>query len=231
MIPVTATARRARIACVSIAISILLPFAAAHAQAVHPITGRQIAPVMGMSGADWLDREERAKEEHPDQALAALDLKPGMVVGDVGAGTGYYSIRLAKRILPGGIVYADDIQPEMLDRLRVHANAEGVTNIRTILGTESNPMLPEGKLDLVVLIDVYHEFSRPQRMLQGIRFGLKPGGRLVLFEYRKEDPAIPIRPEHKMSLAEVKAEVIPEGFHFEKTIETLPWQHIIIFRK
>ena len=213
------------------AISIFLALASARAQAVHPITGRQIAPVMGMSGADWLDREERAREEHPDEALAALDLKPGMAVGDVGAGTGYYSIRIAKRILPGGIVYADDIQAEMLQRLREHAAAQRVSNIQTILGTESDPMLPQGKLDLVVLVDVYHEFSRPQRMLQGIRMGLKPGGRLVLFEYRKEDPAIPIRPEHKMSLAEVKAEVTPEGYRFEKVVETLPWQHIIFFRK
>jgi ubiquinone/menaquinone biosynthesis C-methylase UbiE len=186
---------------------------------------------MGMSGADWLDREERAKEEHPDDALAALDLKPGMLVGDIGAGTGYYSIRIAKRIQPGGVVYANDIQAGMLQRLRAHAAAEQVSNVRTILGTESDPMLPPEKLDLVVLIDVYHEFSRPQRMLQGIRSGLKPGGRLVLFEYRKEDPAVPIRPEHKMSLAEVKAEVTPEGFHFEKSVETLPWQHIIFFTK
>lgn len=231
MIPVTATARRRGLAWASIALSIFLALGSARAQTVHPITGRQIAPVMGMSGADWLDREERAKEEHPDDALAALDLKPGMAVGDVGAGTGYYSIRIAKRILPGGVVYANDIQTEMLQRLREHAAAQKVSNIQTILGTESNPMLPPGKLDLVILVDVYHEFSRPQRMLQGIRAGLKPGGRLVLFEYRKEDPAIPIRPEHKMSLAEVKAEVTPEGFRFEKTVETLPWQHIIFFRK
>lgn len=186
---------------------------------------------MGMSGADWLDREQRAAEEHPERALAALDLKPGMAVGDVGAGSGYYSIRIAKRILPGGVVYTEDIQVGMLQRLREHAAANHVSNIQTILGSESDPMLPAGKLDLVVLIDVYHEFSRPQRMLQGIRGGLKPGGRLVLFEYRKEDPAIPIRPEHKMSLAEVKAEVTPEGFRFEKTVETLPWQHMIFFRK
>jgi ubiquinone/menaquinone biosynthesis C-methylase UbiE len=186
---------------------------------------------MGMSGADWLDREARVAEEHPDQALTALDLKPGMAVGDVGAGSGYYSIRIAKRILPGGVVYAEDIQVGMLQRLHEHAAAEHVSNIQTILGSEADPSLPADKLDLVVLIDVYHEFSRPQRMLQGIRAGLKPGGRLVLFEYRKEDPAIPIRPEHKMSLAEVKAEVMPEGFRFEKTVETLPWQHMIFFRK
>jgi ubiquinone/menaquinone biosynthesis C-methylase UbiE len=231
MIPATATARRARLVCALVATSFFLVPCAAHAQAVHPITGRQIAPVMGMSGADWLDREERAKEEHPELALAALDLKPGMMVGDVGAGTGYYSIRIAKRIQPVGLVYSNDIQAEMLQRLRANAAAQHVSNIETILGSESDPMLPTGKLDIVVLIDVYHEFSRPQRMLQGIRAGLKPGGRLVLFEYRKEDPAVPIRPEHKMSVEEVKAEVTPEGFRFEKTVETLPWQHIIFFRR
>jgi ubiquinone/menaquinone biosynthesis C-methylase UbiE len=231
MIPVTATVRRAGSACAAIAIWFGLMALGANAQTVHPITGRQIAPVMGMSGADWLDREERAKEEHPELALAALDLKPGMMVGDVGAGTGYYSIRIAKRIQPGGVVYSNDIQAGMLQRLRTNAVAQHVSNIETILGSESDPMLPAGKLDLVVLIDVYHEFSRPQRMLQGIRAGLKPGGQLVLFEYRKEDPAVPIRPEHKMSVEEVKAEVTPEGFRFEKTVETLPWQHLIFFRK
>ena len=231
MVPVTATARRAGLVCASVVTSLFILLFTASGQAVHPITGRQIAPVMGMSGADWLDREERAKEEHPELALAALDLKPGMMVGDVGAGTGYYSIRIAKRIQPGGIVFANDIQADMLQRLRLNAAAQHVSNVQTILGSESDPMLPAGKLDLVVLIDVYHEFSRPQRMLQGIRAGLKPGGQLVLFEYRKEDPAVPIRPEHKMSVEEVKAELTPEGFRFDKTVETLPWQHLIFFRK
>ena len=186
---------------------------------------------MGISGADWLDREEREKEEKPEKAIAALDLKPGMFVGDVGAGTGYYSIRIAKHIAPGGKVFANDIQPEMLDKLRSNATAEGVTNVEPVLGTESDPKLPRGKLDLVILVDVYHEFSRPQRMLEAIRDSLKPGGRLVLLEFRKEDPTVPIRPEHKMSVEEVKAEVTPEGYRFEKVVDTLPWQHIIFFRK
>ncbi len=200
-------------------------------QAVHPVTGRRIAPVMGMSGADWLDREERQREEQPEKALAAFDLKAGMFVGDVGAGTGFYSLQVAQRILPGGIVYASDIQAGMLDRLRAKAAARHVTNIQTVLGTESDPRLPAGTLDLVLLIDVYHEFSRPQRMLRGIRESLKPDGRLVLLEFRKEDPTVPIRPEHKMSVEEVKAEVTPEGYQFEKVVDTLPWQHIIYFRK
>jgi ubiquinone/menaquinone biosynthesis C-methylase UbiE len=186
---------------------------------------------MGLSGADWLDREEREREEQPEKAIAQLNLKPGMMVGDVGAGTGFYSIRMAKLVGPGGFVYANDIQPGMLDKLRERAAAAAVANIVTVLGTEGDPKLPPAKLDLVVLVDVYHEFSRPQRMLEGIRDSLKPGGRLVLLEYRKEDPSVPIRPEHKMSVDEVKAEVLPEGFRFEKVVDKLPWQHIIFFRK
>ena len=201
------------------------------AQATHPVTGRPIAPVMGLSGADWLDRNERDSEEHPDKAIAELNLKPGMLVGDVGAGTGFYSLRMAKLISPDGVVYANDIQPGMLERLRANAAAQHVNNIVTVLGNESDPKLPAGKLDLVILVDVYHEFSRPQRMLDRIRDSLKPDGRLVLLEYRKEDPSVPIRPEHKMSVQEVKAEVIPEGYKFEKVVDTLPWQHIIFFRK
>ncbi len=186
---------------------------------------------MGVGGAGWLDREERVEEEQPEKSIALLNLKPGMLVGDVGAGTGFYSIRIAKVIAPTGIVYANDIQPGMLAKLRTHAAAEHVTNIVPILGTESDPKLPAGRLDLVLLVDVYHEFSQPQQMLHRIGDSLKSTGELVLLEYRKEDPSVPIRPEHKMSLAEVKAEIAPEGFTFEKVIETLPRQHMIFFRK
>ncbi len=201
------------------------------AQSFHPVTGRRIAPVMGVDGADWLEREERQREEQPEKAVGALDLRPGMWVADVGAGTGFYSIRLARAVSPGGVVIANDIQPGMLERLRANAAAQGIGNIETVLGTESDPRLPAGKLDLVILVDVYHEFSRPQRMLERIKESLKPDGRLVLLEFRKEDPSVPIRPEHKMSVAEVKAEVLPEGYQFEKVVDTLPWQHIIFFRK
>ncbi len=213
------------------AAALSLSFLLGGGQAVHPVTGRPIAPVMGMGGADWLDREEREREEKPQEAIAQFNLKPGMMVGDVGAGTGYYSIRMAKLVAPGGFVYANDIQPGMLERLTVKANEAHVHNIIKVLGTESDTKLPEGKLDLVVLVDVYHELSRPQRILQNIKDSLKPGGRLVLLEFRKEDPSVPIRPEHKMSVDEVKAEVLPEGFTFEKVVDKLPWQHIIFFRK
>ena len=211
--------------------ALLLVSANASAQSIHPVTGRKIAPVMGISGADWLDRHERESEEQPDIAIAELNLKPGMSVGDVGAGTGFYSLRLAKVVGPAGMVYANDIQPAMLERLNANASTQHIGNVVTILGTESDPKLPVGKLDLVILVDVYHEFSRPQRMLDRIRDSLKPNGRLVLLEYRKEDPSVPIRPEHKMSVPEVKAEVIPEGYRFEKVVDTMPWQHIIFFQK
>ena len=206
-------------------------FQASFAQSVHPITGRKIAPVMGAAGAGWLDRSERETEEAPNKALDALDIRSGMVVADVGAGTGYFSLRIARRVGPDGRVYANDVQPEMLEKLRANAQHDKLDNIETVLGSEADPKLPVGKMDFVLLVDVYHEFSQPQQMLQHIRSSLKPDGRLVLLEYRKEDPAVPIRPEHKMSVAEVKAEVEAEGYKLDKVIETLPRQHIIIFKR
>lgn len=218
-----------RISCV-IAIA---GWCAAHAwaQAEHPVTGRPIAPVMGVGGAGWLDREEREREEAPAAAVEALGVQRGMTIADVGAGTGYFSIRLARLVGPSGKVYANDIQPEMLERLRSRAQREGLGNIETVLGSESDPKLPTGRMDLVLLVDVYHEFAQPQAMLRNIRAALKPDGRLVLLEYRKEDPNVPIRPEHKMSIAEVKTEVEAEGFKLGKVVDTLPRQHILFFRK
>ncbi|MGA3189986.1 MAG: class I SAM-dependent methyltransferase [Bryobacteraceae bacterium] len=200
-------------------------------QSEHPLSGRKIAPVMGVGGADWLDRSERESEENPDGALDAIGFKPGMVVADVGAGTGYMSLKMAKRVGPSGKVYAEDVQPEMLRRLRANAAEAKLTNIQTVLGGEADPKLPPNTLDLILLVDVYHEFSQPQRMLRKMREALKPDGRLVLLEYRKEDPSIPIRPEHKMSVAEVKLEVEAEGFHLDQVLETLPRQHILILTK
>src|SRR5580693_4766903 len=200
-------------------------------QGEHPVTGRQIAGVMGVQGADWLNRPEREKEENPEGALDALALKPGMVVADVGAGTGYMSLRMAKRVGPTGKVYANDLQPEMLRRLRQNAAKAGITNIETVQGEEADPKLPAGRMDLVLLVDVYHEFSKPREMIDKIRESLKPTGRLVLLEYRKEDPKVPIREEHKMTVAEVKAELEPQGFVLSQVIETLPRQHILILTK
>ena len=201
------------------------------AEDVHPITHRRIAQVMGSGGADWLVRPERESEEHPEQALDALGLKRGAVVADIGAGIGYYTWRIAERVGPGGTVYGEDIQPDMLDGLKKTVQAHRLTNVRAVLGTVQDPNLPANSLDLALLVDVYHEFSEPQKMLDRIRDSLKPGGRLVLLEYRAEDPEVPILPEHKMTLKQVRAEVEPEGFHFDKAIEVLPWQHIIIFRR
>ena len=204
-----------------------LPLAA---QGVHPVTGRQIAGVMSAAGSGWLDRPEREEEEQPDQALAALGIKRGMVVADVGAGSGFMSFKMAKLVGLSGKVYAVDIQPEMLEILRTRAQQNKITNVETVLGTDRDPKLPAAALDLILLVDVYHEFSHPQAMLDRMRESLKPSGRLVLLEYRKEDPNVPIRPEHKMSVAEVKAELTPEGFQFDQVIEVLPRQHILIFR-
>ena len=196
---------------------------------VHPLTGRQIAGVCGFGGCEtWLERPEREQEENPEGALDALKLKPGMVVADVGAGTGYMSLKMARRVGSTGKVYAEDVQPEMLQKVRENAAKAKAANVVTVQGSYTDPMLPRGQIDLILLVDVYHEFSEPQKMLRGIREALKPDGRLVLLEYRKEDPSIPIRVEHKMTVAEVKTELEAEGFKLSQVIETLPRQHILI---
>ena len=192
------------------------------AQSEHPITGRRIANVMGIGGADWLERSEREIEELPETALDKIGIKPGMVVADVGAGVGYFSIRIAKRVAPTGKILAVDVQPEMLAILKDRAAKAKLTNIQPILGSESDPHLPPESCDLILMVDVYHELSQPQRMLQKMKQALKSDGRLVLLEYRKEDPHIPIRSEHKMEA---------EGFKLAETLSDLPRQHIFIFRK
>jgi ubiquinone/menaquinone biosynthesis C-methylase UbiE len=197
----------------------------------HPVTGRKIAGVMGMSGADWLVRPEREAEEQPEKALDALNLKPGMVVADIGAGVGYMSLRMARRVGPSGKVYANDLQPPMLDLLRQNAAKAGIGNIVTVVGDVADPKLPANTIDLVLLVDVYHEFSQPQQMLRKIRETLKADGRLVLLEYRAEDPNVPIIAEHKMTVAQVKSELEAEGFVLQPVIETLPRQHILILTK
>lgn len=198
---------------------------------VHPITGRQYAGTMSVQGAPWLVRPEREQEEHPDQALDALHIAKGSTVADIGAGVGYMSWRLAKRIGPTGTVYANDIQQPMLDLLVKNMQTRHITNVQPVLGEPDDPKLPVGQIDLVLMVDVYHEFNNPQAMLRHIRESLKPGGRLVLLEYRAEDPNVPILPLHKMTVDQVKAELEPAGFGFVQSIETLPWQHILIFRK
>lgn len=201
------------------------------AQEVHPVTGRQTAPTMGMGGAPWLVREQRAFEEAPDAALDAIGIAKGATIADIGAGVGYFTWRLADRVGAAGKIYAVEIQQPMLDLLRKNMAARNLTNYESVLGAEDDPRLPAARIDLALLVDVYHEFSQPQKMLRKIRASLVPDGRMVLLEYRKEDPKLAIRPEHKMSVAEAKAEIEPEGFRLEKTLENLPRQHILIFRK
>jgi ubiquinone/menaquinone biosynthesis C-methylase UbiE len=193
--------------------------------------GRPIAPVMTYGGADWLVRDTRELEEQPDRMLDALQIKPGDTVADVGAGVGYLSLRIARLVGPKGSVLATDLQPQMLQMLAANAKDAGVKNIQPIRCTPTDPKLPLGQVDLALLVDVYHECSQPKDTLRGIRSALKTGGRLVLVEFRAEDPDVPIKPEHKMTLAQVRREVEPVGFTFKESLEILPWQHIIIFEK
>ena len=218
--------RTIRLACV-----LLCVVALCGAEEFHPITHRRIAQVMGAGGADWLVRPERESEERPDQALDAIGIQRGSTVGDIGAGVGYFTWRLAERVGNGGVVYGEDIQQRMLDLLIKNTGARHLTNVRAVLGTAEDPKLPKNSVDLTLLVDVYHEFSEPEKMLDRIRDSLRPGGRIVFLEYRAEDPNVPIRPEHKMTVGQVRAEVEPEGYRFDQTIEVLPQQHIIIFRK
>ena len=201
------------------------------ATGTHPLTGRRFANVMGFGGASWLERPERESEENVIGALRAIDLKPGMTVAEVGAGTGYVALKMAKIVGPSGKVYANDLQPEMLNALGQNAAKQGIHNVETVLGTFSDPKLPVGQVDLIILVDVYHEFSEPQAMLRGMRTALKPGGRLVQLEYRKEDPTVPILEDHKMTVKEAKTEVEAEGFRLGPVIESLPRQHILIYSK
>jgi ubiquinone/menaquinone biosynthesis C-methylase UbiE len=203
----------------------------AWAQNQHPITGRKYAGVMGVGGADWLVRPERSEEEQPDKAIALLGIAKGATVADIGAGNGYMTWRLAERVGPTGKVFANDIQPEMLQMLRENMLQRKLKNVKTVLGKFDDPKLPANTMDLVLLVDVYHEFNAPQQMLRGIREALKPDGRLVLLEYRGEDPSVPIRPEHKMTVAQVRAELEPEGYRVDRVLEDLPRQHVLIFKK
>jgi SAM-dependent methyltransferase len=193
--------------------------------------GREIAPVMTFHGADWLVRDTREAEEQPDRMLDALKIQPGMTVADVGAGVGYTSVKMARRVGPRGVVLATDVQPEMLRMLRENAASLGVQNIRPVLCTPTDTKLPENAVDLILMVDVYHECSDPEATLKGLRKALKPDGRLVLVEFRAEDPEVPIKPEHKMSVAQARKELEANGFTFKESLEFLPWQHVIFFEK
>ena len=193
--------------------------------------GREIAQVMGVGGAPWLERAERAQEERPDLVLAALDIRPGMVIADIGAGTGYYARRMARRAGSKGIVYAVEVQPGMLTLLERNLSRNLATNVKPVLGTTTDPRLPAVALDLAVMVDVYHEFEYPYEMLAAIVSALKPGGRLVVVEYRANDPAVPIKPLHTMTEEQVRREAALHPLEWVTTVRGLPMQHVIIFRK
>jgi ubiquinone/menaquinone biosynthesis C-methylase UbiE len=192
--------------------------------------GREIARVMGHQAMMWLERESRGKEEKPDLAVQNLNLKPDDMVADIGAGSGYFSFRLAEQV-PQGKVYAVDIQPEMLDAITSVKDEQNITNIETVLGQEDSPNLPTASIDLALMVDAYHEFAYPREMMEGIVRALKPGGRVVLLEYRKENPMITIKPLHKMTQKQVKKELQAVGLKWQETKEFLPEQHFLVFSK
>lgn len=194
--------------------------------------GREIAPVMGFRAASWLERTEREKEEEPAKLIEALGLKPGMVVADVGAGSGYHSFLMAPLVGEKGKVLAVDVQPEMLNLIKARSKKQNVTNVEPVLGTETDPKLPSAGVDLILMVDVYHEFNKPYEMAEAMVAALKPGGRLVFVEFRLEDEKVPIKLVHKMSERQVLKEMaeFPKLSH-EKTVGSLPWQHVVVFRK
>ncbi len=198
---------------------------------IHPVSGRVYAQPMGVQGAPWLERRERDDEENTSLAVRLLGIKKGWRVADIGAGSGYFTVRMAKAVGDTGRVYANDIQPGMLELLTQNVARAKLANVTPVLGAIDDPRLPAASLDLALMVDVYHEFSQPQAMLRKLREALKPGGRLVLLEYRAEDPTVPIRPEHKMTKAQVKLEVEAEGFKQWRVYDDLPQQHVIIFTR
>jgi precorrin-6B methylase 2 len=236
-----ATFRRSICLALVLAASAALAQPAARAQRYSPVPasadgigkrymGREISAVMGWQGAAWLEREERDREERTDLLLAALVLQPGMVVADIGAGTGYLSRRMAPAVMPGGKVWAIDVQPEMI-RLLQAGKRSGLTQIEARLGAVDDVGLPAASVDLAVMVDVYHELAYPYEVMASVLKALKPGGRVVFVEYRAEDPRVPIKPLHKMSEAQIKREAAVFALDWERTVSTLPWQHVVVFRK
>ncbi len=191
--------------------------------------GRTIAQTMSYHGAPWLLRETREQEENPAKLLAALELKPGQTVADIGCGNGYYTLLMARKVGPEGRVYAVDIQPEMLQMLEERARAAGLDNIVPVLSSPADPKLPADAVDLILLVDVYHEFAYPEQMLAGMRTALSPDGVVALAEYRLEDPQIPIKLLHKMSKKQIRIEYESNGFELERQFDGLPWQHLMFF--
>jgi len=193
--------------------------------------GRQIADTMHFTGADWLTRDSRERQEDCTTMLAALHVQPDQTVCDMGCGNGFYTLKLAELVGEKGTVLAIDIQPQMLSMPNQRAKADHIKNIKPILGTLVDPKLPTGSVDLILLVDVYHEFSHPEQMLAAMRKSLKPGGRLALVEFREEDPNVPIKPLHKMSKEQILKEFPPNGFKLVEQFDKLPWQHLMFFER
>ena len=191
--------------------------------------GREISTVMGHRGARWLQRPSRADNEKPGLLVDSMNLAPGDVVADLGAGTGYFTFRIAPRV-PDGRVFAVDIQPEMLAIMRDSIETTGIDNVTPVRGTVTDPQLPSDSIDVALMVDAYHEFSHPREMMLNLRDALVPGGRVYLVEYRKEDPSIPIKPLHKMTEAQARKEMTAVGFEWVATEDMLPRQHVMIFR-
>jgi ubiquinone/menaquinone biosynthesis C-methylase UbiE len=217
------------VAAAVLASVVLGALATAQPAGTHPVSGRVYALPMSVEGAPWLERPEREREESPDLAVRLLRIPRGATVADIGAGSGYFTVRLARAVGDKGRVYATDLQPGMLELLQKNIARERLANVTPVLGTVADPRLPEASIDLVLMVDVYHELSQPQTMLRRIREALKPDGRLALIEYRAEDPDVPIRPEHKMTKAQVRLEVEHEGFRQVRVYDDLPRQHLIVF--
>ena len=192
--------------------------------------GREISHVMGHLGAGWLERPGREREERTDLLIANLPLSPADTVADIGAGTGYFSFRMAQRV-PQGSVLAVDLQPEMLNIIKRQSETLAIENVRPVLATETNPNLPANSIDLVLLVDAYHEFSYPQEVMTAVYQALRPGGKVVLVEYRAEDRTVPIKRLHKMSEAQSIKEMNAVGLEWVKTLDVLPQQHMMIFTK
>jgi cyclopropane fatty-acyl-phospholipid synthase-like methyltransferase len=197
--------------------------------ALKAYKGRKIAQTMHYLGAEWLTRDNREQEERCSLMLANLGVKRGMAICDMGCGNGFYTLQMAKMTGEEGHVYGVDIQPEMLKMLNERADEQGIRNISPVLGTYTDPRLPKGKIDMILLVDVYHEFSHPEQMLAAMHDALSPDGVCVLVEFRTEDPKVPIKPEHKMSKAQIMKEWPANGFKLVKEFEGLPWQHMLWF--
>ena len=191
--------------------------------------GREIAQTMHYSGAEWLIRDRREREERCSLMLANLGVKSGMAICDMGCGNGFHTLKLAEMTGRLGYVAGIDVQPQMLVMLRKRMEEDGVENVIPILGSYHNPRLPRASMDLILLVDVYHEFSHPEQMLTAMRESLKPNGLIVLVEYREEDPEVPIKPKHKMSKAQVDKELTANGFELKKSFDKLPWQHMLFY--